>query len=349
MSPPSPPSSPPPTPDPEREIDRAAILARRAMFITTALAALGCTPQGTGPQTPPATPAVSSAAQPPAPNATPTPPPSDPPPTNPPAAPRSFADIERLAPPRTASAKLPADEKAELDELAETLAPAYERLARAYESTPIACSPDDPKCEPTWARVVDDLRVVRDAIEDPLCGMGGSAGKLQRFTQHQAFLSQQATAIEAELAAAARRWRAEGKWAAWTEIISPPQPCLKCAPPTPRVVSAPRGHDFPLAIGFAAGDRDTPDPDALKTLKAALDEAPTLKVILRGHADPAEKDADALALARAKAVQRRLVEQGISAARLKTQSLGAELPIGPLATPEGQALNRRVDVHLVGG
>ncbi len=141
------------------------------------------------------------------------------------------------------------------------------------------------------------------AIEEPLCGRGGSAGKLQRFTAHQRFLGAQADAIEAELAAAAKRWRAEGKWAAWARVISPPQPCLKCAMLTPRVVSAPYSPDTPLAIGFADGAGGDPDKAALEALKAALDAEPALKVVLRGHADPAEKNPGALALARAKAVQ----------------------------------------------
>lgn len=336
MTPP-PPATPPDSEDP----DRAAILARRAMFLTTALAALGCTAPGTGPaRTPGDAPAVSTPTEPaePAEPAVAAPQDSARPP------PRAYADLEKLAPPRTVSDRLPADEKAELTELAAGLATAYARLARAYEATPTACSPDDPKCEPTWASVVDDLRVVREAVEDPLCGMGGSAGKLQRFAAHQRFLRAQADAIEAELAAAAKRWRAEGKWTAWAQVISPPQPCLKCAMPTPRVVPAPYSHDTPLAIGFADGAAADPDADAVQQLKAALDAEPALKVVLRGHADPAEKDPDALALARAQAVQASLVALGVQASRLAVKSFGADLPIGPLATPEGRALNRRVDV-----
>ena len=143
---------------------------------------------------------------------------------------------------------------------------------------------------------------------------------------------------------AARRWRAEGKWAAWAQVISPPQPCLRCARPTQRVVSATQGRSVPLAFGFAEGASDKPGRDDLNWLKKTLDDEPDLKIVLRGHADPAEKDPDALGLARAKAVQASLLELGVAAKRIKIKSFGADLPIGPLATPEGQALNRRVDI-----
>lgn len=336
MSTTTPPTLPPPESD--REVDRAAILARRAMFITTALAAFGCAPPGGSaePPTRDGRPAVST-----------TPESVDAPKPTPPA-PRSFADLERLAPPRSVSDKLTGEEKAALEAAARELAPAYERLARAYEATPIACSPDDPKCEPTWAQVVDDLRVVREAIGGPRCGARGKlAGEIQRYAAHERFLGEQADAIEAELAAAAKRWRAEGKWAGWTAVISPPQPCLRCALPEPRVVTPRFDYRVVLAIGFAEGDSSSPDGDALAELKATLDAEPTLKVVLRGHADPSEADADALALARAKAVQSQLVAQGVSAGRLKVKSYGAELPVGPVAVPEGRALNRRVDVDRV--
>lgn len=314
------------------------------MFITTALAAIGCTSQGTSnePVAPGTTaPIVSTAAEPPVPHEPPPPAPVEAPP---PSAPRVFAELERLIPPRTIADRLPADEKEELAQINERFADAYERLRHAYESAPIACSPDDPKCEPTWNAVVEDLRIIREDTENPHCGLGGSAGKLERFAAHQNFLIGQANAIEAELAAAAKRWRAEGKWAAWAQVISPPQPCLRCAMPTQRVVSATQGHSVPQTFGFAEGASDKPSRNDLLWLKKTLDDEPDLKIVLRGHADPAEKDPDALGLARAKAVQASLVELGVSAKRIKVKSFGADLPIGPLATPEGQALNRRVDI-----
>lgn len=312
----------------ERDIDRAAILARRAMFITTALAGLGCTAHEppvvtTGISTPPLTapePCLSIAVD------------------------RGrFAPVAALAPPLTVSDKLTGAEMSDLKDLETRLRAAYASLVRAYEATPIACSPGTPDCEAAWTQVVEDLRDVRAAIRERLCGGGETVGELQRTAEHRRFITEVADKIEAELAAAAAAdANAREKWAAWSRQISPPQPCLKCGIPPPQSF----GFDSrtPLAISFPQDSAERPDDRMIKGLKDLLDNHAKQRVILRGHADPSEKEPDALALARAEAVQRMLVGMGVDPTRLAVKSYGAELPIGSLATDRGRALNRRVDV-----
>lgn len=296
------------------------------MFVTAALAGLGCTSHDppvvtSGISTPPDAlpePCLSIAVD-----------------------PGRFAAVAALAPPLSVSSKLRGDEKAELEALATELREAYRRLAHAYESTPIACSLGAPGCEATWTQVVEDLSRVRAVIEEDLCAGGETVGLLQRAAEHRRYIAGVADKIEAELATAASRAGAQEKWAAWARQISPPQPCLKCGIPPPRIVGI--DSRTPLAIGFQERSADRFDDYALKSLKDFLDREKSQTVVLRGHADPGEPDPDGLGRARAEAVQRALVGMGVDAARLKLVSLGAELPIGNSSTAEGRALNRRVD------
>jgi OOP family OmpA-OmpF porin len=67
------------------------------------------------------------------------------------------------------------------------------------------------------------------------------------------------------------------------------------------------------------------------------------RVAVDGHADGAEKDPQALSLARAQAVVAELVKKGVDPKRLEARGLGAAKPMHPNDTAEGRAKNRRVE------
>jgi outer membrane protein OmpA-like peptidoglycan-associated protein len=76
-----------------------------------------------------------------------------------------------------------------------------------------------------------------------------------------------------------------------------------------------------------------------------------LKLEVGGHTDSDGDAAKNLALsqARADAVKKALVDQGVDAARLTTKGYGATKPIDLNTTPEGKANNRRVEFAKLGG
>ena len=82
--------------------------------------------------------------------------------------------------------------------------------------------------------------------------------------------------------------------------------------------------------------------EVIKVLKAN----PGLKVEIQGHTDNIGSAAYnmKLSLRRAQAVANYLVKHGISASRLKVKGYGFTRPVASNDTPEGRALNRRVQL-----
>ncbi len=90
----------------------------------------------------------------------------------------------------------------------------------------------------------------------------------------------------------------------------------------------------------------------LDELAEVLKDTPRLSHIrIEGHTDSTGKDAHNLELSqrRAEAVRTYLVDKGVAGERLEAKGLGETAPLGPDDTPEGQADNRRVEFHIVGG
>jgi OOP family OmpA-OmpF porin len=100
-------------------------------------------------------------------------------------------------------------------------------------------------------------------------------------------------------------------------------------------------------------NRATVKPESMGTIRqvvSVLKGDGSLKLEIGGHTDSDGDAAKNLALseARAEAVKKILVDQGIDASRLTTKGYGQTKPIDPNTTPEGKANNRRVEFAKVG-
>lgn len=97
-------------------------------------------------------------------------------------------------------------------------------------------------------------------------------------------------------------------------------------------------------------DKATLKPESETTLeqvRALLAARPQLQVVIAGHTDAEGGDAHNLALSqrRAAAVVAWLVDKGIAAERLQSEGHGEAMPVAGNDTPEGRALNRRVEIR----
>jgi outer membrane protein OmpA-like peptidoglycan-associated protein len=85
----------------------------------------------------------------------------------------------------------------------------------------------------------------------------------------------------------------------------------------------------------------------MKEIATALNESPTLKVIIVGHTDSDGDDAKNLDLSKRRAISVKnafSTEYGIEALRIETDGKGETVPIAPNSTSEGKAKNRRVEL-----
>lgn len=322
---------------PPEDHDRERILARRAIFVTTALAALGCSsqqPQEGHPSDGGPAAARSSAPATAQPSAHPTAVA-----TAQPSRLRAWSEVIEQAPPLSVAASLPEAEKTDLEELRGRLAPIYDALGVAWSAAPTDCPPKD--CRDKWEAAAAAIQAARDSVKPGLCGDWGGMGYRQRLDEHRSFLAKITKELEGGLADAAM---GHGDATTWPKMVNrppPPQPCLDCAmPQEPGVV----GHHGLLAVLFEA-NASSLNPKGEADLAAIPLDRP---LVIRGHADPEEADAIALARARAESVKQALVKRGAKAASLTILSLGSDLPIATSKRPEGKAKNRRVDFAFPG-
>jgi OOP family OmpA-OmpF porin len=77
-----------------------------------------------------------------------------------------------------------------------------------------------------------------------------------------------------------------------------------------------------------------------------LKECPEVRIVIGGHTDSVGSDGYNVDLSYRRAVATRdyFVQSGIDGARLGTEGFGEADPIAPNETPDGRALNRRVEL-----
>jgi OOP family OmpA-OmpF porin len=109
------------------------------------------------------------------------------------------------------------------------------------------------------------------------------------------------------------------------------------------------GESLALYINFETGKSKLAagTEKIIEELYALLHQNPELNLLVEGHTDNVGTAAanKTLSAQRAAAVKAELVRRGIKAERLKTAGLGQERPISENQTPEGRALNRRVEIR----
>jgi outer membrane protein OmpA-like peptidoglycan-associated protein len=124
----------------------------------------------------------------------------------------------------------------------------------------------------------------------------------------------------------------------------PPGPVIPQPPPLPKVIIL-EGTQF-------AFDSHALLPEAQAILDeqaAILTENPGLKLRIEGHADSRGPEVynQGLSERRAGAVKDYLVSKGIWPDRLEAKGYGESFPIASNDTSEGQAKNRRVELHII--
>jgi len=87
--------------------------------------------------------------------------------------------------------------------------------------------------------------------------------------------------------------------------------------------------------------------DFLNEVADVLKTYPQITLKVQGHTDSIGTKAynDALSIRRAQAVKTYLMNRGISGDRMTLEGFNFSKPVAPNSTPEGRALNRRVELH----
>jgi outer membrane protein OmpA-like peptidoglycan-associated protein len=313
--------------------DRDAILARRALFISTALAGLACTthepPEQPDPQT------EQHAVAPHEVEGDPVQPTDG---TRPP-----WSEIMAAVPPLDVPKGLSKSETDLLTGLESSMRGRYAELEKVWTTLP-ACAPSQADCE-AWAASV---QAVMTAQIDwgALCGYmpETTSTYLERERAHEDYLRQIGDLLLADLDAAAKALTAAADVAAWNELrasmLGQPHPCLSCMAPTAEPVIERVSFDDGQAV-LAAHMTD----DVLARVAEIHKTNRKTRLIIRGHADPSEPDPDGLAKRRAEAIATVLIQLGVRKAELDVRSYGASLPLTRDAARAEQ--NRRVDFEVV--
>lgn len=324
------------------DLDRNAILARRALLISAALAGVSCTTGGSQTDPPPPEPAVGEEGPPPV--------IVEPPPAGEEGgevgegARPSWSEVMAKAPPLEVPQDLDSGERERLQSQAASTRSRYEELGKIWETLP-SCAPSQAECE-AWAEAVDMIQQMTDRGFGPLCGYSHTVTNtyLERQSVHRAYIAQLAQQLLADLddAVVARANPEDSEaWKGTRARLDQPsaQPCLSCAAPTLEPVTG--------AVEFELGSAALSDAS-----KSMLEGVHMLhvanrsyggKLVVRGHASTAEDVG--VAQARADAVAAELVKLGVKRKQIEVRSYGASLLITNRA--EEDQRNCRVDFEVV--
>jgi outer membrane protein OmpA-like peptidoglycan-associated protein len=318
--------------------DRDAILARRALFISTALAGLACTTHE-----PPERPDLQPEQHAVAPNEVEEV--EDNPvheqPTD--GARPSWSAIMAAAPPLDIPAGLTEREAELLSRVESRVRNKYAELEKVWTTLPV-CAPSQAECE-GWTASVQAINTTRPET-GPLCDHSAETTNtvLERERAHDDYLKKISELLLADLDAAAKAHTAADVEAwndfRWTLRRAQPSPCLRCAQPVAKAVTA----RVPFGDGQATLPADLMVHLLRRVVTIHITNGPA-RLIVRGHADPSEPDPDGLAQRRAEFVATELIGQGVGKAGLDVRSYGAKLLLTRDAAQAEQ--NRRVDFEVV--
>ncbi len=336
------------SPNDDDPSDRDAILARRALLLSTALAAFSCgSPRDGSPQPEQPTTGTTTAT------ATATASASSAPTVTLPAPLPAWKDVMAKAPPLGIPASVDGREREQLDWLEKRAAEQYETIRGLWEAVP-QCDATVPDCRPSWRTAGERLKAILDVTRGRgFGGCGGANGEtatvIRRRNAHDRYHQALVTDLQAQVkkTAAAFGPLAEQEWLKLeaNAMKPPPMPCLSPCP-MPEVQSL-LAH-VPFSKNASKVGPDEP------LMKASLDAVVQIfkgnraksKIVVRGHASATEDKPAELAAARAKAVADWLVKAGIPKDSVVTKSFGADLPI-ERADAEAAAENQRVDFEAV--
>ena len=130
------------------------------------------------------------------------------------------------------------------------------------------------------------------------------------------------------------------------KVAPAPAPTPVAVPPKPKRVIVLQGTQF----AFDSAELTPEARGILDENAAVMERESDVKVRIEGHTDSIGPEAynQGLAERRAKAVEDFLISKGVSADRLEIMGYGPSSPIAPNNTEEGRAMNRRVELKVLG-
>jgi OOP family OmpA-OmpF porin len=134
----------------------------------------------------------------------------------------------------------------------------------------------------------------------------------------------------------------------------PMAPAAKAAPPAAPAPIVLKGTNadgiWVVGEAYFDFDKSVVKPGAFDYLNEVADVLktyPQITLKVQGHTDSigTKEYNDALSIRRAQAVKTYLMSRGISGDRMTLEGFNFSKPVAPNSTPEGRALNRRVELH----
>lgn len=209
------------------------------------------------------------------------------------------------------------------------------------------------------------LKIVRDGSRVAGCydwgdGQieGSTDGRVVRFEWIQADGEERGTALMV-LASDGRYlngfWYEYGNWQGMWYGEKTEGEETECTVPTARddleekLTRGDRAILYGVYFEFDSARLQERSRQTLEKVLAVLQGRPDLRLRVVGHTDAVGDEAynERLSLERAEAVRQWLVEEGVDPARLESEGRGEAEPVADNDTPQGRALNRRVEIVAI--